>query len=378
MEICSNVDYHAQTSFSSTPKSSYFRCSRNWICKYSQSIVHEWQTGVRAAGHLIRSDPWKEQQQWWWWQIQVLGRNPFLTKILHLYRSHNSLTCLPDAIGSLQQLQLLNVAHNRLTEIPDTICHLARLTDLDVSHNNIRELTPFIGHLKKLRTLNASANQLDCLPVQIGGLVNLAALCVSHNSQLRNLPAEIMQLPYLRNISFSNCPLSQTQSLKHDPPSLFEICARVAVTQLNWAGEHRNIPEHLVKYLDTAKPCTACGQPYFKEYVSRLRLAEKSENIVPIEYRLCSAHWSDDNDRVLYMFARPPASNIVRDYPRRLPSLDNSVATHRAHLQISSSSTSNSVGGQQQEDSNKALWKPQRFIKVMNRNCSGFLSSKGW
>ncbi|KAI9489417.1 hypothetical protein BDB00DRAFT_747387, partial [Zychaea mexicana] len=225
--------------------------------------------------------------------------------------SRNHLTHLPDAIGSLINLTTLQLAHNQLVEIPDTICGLINLTDLDLGHNRLTRVSPHIGHLKKLAHLNLNHNRsLSELPIEVGGLESLASLSVLHCPEINMLPAELLQLPNLRRLKIASVSKKDNNNatseeeqlhimndLKHDPPSLLEICAR------------RNIKE-AAYYLPHVqpKPCTACGKPYFQSYVSRRRLVERPDlTLVMFEYRLCSAHWTDDDDRMRYIFSQSPS-----------------------------------------------------------------------
>lgn len=311
-------------------------------------------------------------------------------------RSKNRLSRLPESIGHLTQLRVLLLHHNELIEVPDTLSLLTQLMELDLEHNKLTYLTPFIGRLKNLKILNVAHNRLVELPVQVAGLVQLEQLNVSHNHQLKTLPAEILQLPSLLRLRHDEChglSLQETEMpVSVTPlPSLKELCARTIVMNSKNI-DPAVLPSHLVPYLDSAKPCTACGQPYIETYVSRRRFVAKSDGLVPVEYRLCRSHWVDDEDRILYTFSQPPKSDAVKDYPRNLPTLSrddkSSVAYHGMAPPSSPTPTSGSTGSATNgtanvinvcEDKKPPLfssWRPQRLIRVMNRNHSGFLSAK--
>ncbi|KAI8391158.1 uncharacterized protein BYT42DRAFT_555829 [Radiomyces spectabilis] len=315
-----------------------------------------------------------------------------LTMIRKLVLSDNQLTKLPETIGYLQNLESLSIDNNQLKKLPDSIGHLSRLTELDVSNNCLTSLPSTSFYLKKLQTLNLSNNQLTNLPIDVIGMSNLATLDVSYNP-LTILPAEIIQLAYLRRLILFECPLETTPeySLTHDPPSLFEICARQVIR--DQVPTH-NLPDYLLNYLGTAKTCTSCQGPYFESHVVRSRLVERGDLMVPLEYRLCSAHWTDDQDRTLSMFSsRPPTSCVHRVFPsrRNLPPIPHhgsqkmTMLARRPRYASSSSHPTLSAGMDSaiQNDEDDLVNSPQKLLsgwrsaqrmRVMNRNHSGFLS----
>ncbi|KAI7878971.1 L domain-like protein [Lichtheimia hyalospora FSU 10163] len=235
--------------------------------------------------------------------------------IRRLNISRNLLTRLPEAIGRLENLEYLCLAYNQLVELPDTISHLSNLTELNVSHNCLVDLTAcFRIGSKKLHTIHAQNNAIDHLSYHIRNMTHLAYFNMSENP-ITVLPAEVAQLPYLRHMLLQGCPLQSnlTHTLDHDPPSLREICARIALRkQLDTS----HLPDHLVTYLATAKPCTSCRGPYFENYITRGQWIEKAEGLLPLEHRLCSAHWYDEDDRILHMFSSGQPMAVVSSYTR--------------------------------------------------------------
>jgi Leucine-rich repeat (LRR) protein len=220
----------------------------------------------------------------------------------------------------MKNLQLLSIAKNRITAIPDTIGYLSALIELDLSCNEITELTSCISYLDKLKILSLGFNQITHLPTDISGLVSLITIDLTRNP-LRVLPAEISKLPFLRRMRVDDCPFQDNlvYPLKHNPPSLLEICARTVVRQQ--INIDSILPSHMVSYIKSAKSCTSCHGPYYESYVLRGRLMEKTDMHIPLEYTLCSAHWSDADDRILSMFStQPETASCVKQLPYR-PSL---------------------------------------------------------
>ncbi|KAI8880891.1 L domain-like protein [Backusella circina FSU 941] len=225
-----------------------------------------------------------------------------LTMIRKLDLSNNHLNEIPESIGYLQNLQVLFLAKNQLTSLPDTIGYLSNLAELDLAHNQLRSITPCIGYLDKLKILAVEYNFISQLPPQIGSLKGLMALDLAMNP-LKVLPSEVSQLPFLRRIKLDGCPLESniTYSLVNCTPSLVELCARAVIQ--NKIPIQNSVPENLRSYIGSANACSSCRGPYFESYVLRGGFIKKSESDIPVEYRLCSAHWTDQNDRILNMFS---------------------------------------------------------------------------
>ncbi|KAI8346777.1 hypothetical protein BD560DRAFT_450504 [Blakeslea trispora] len=265
--------------------------------------------------------------------IRSLSPNiSMLSTVRRLDLSSNHLTELPDSIGCMRNLEYLSVAKNQIKSLPSTMGHLSNLLELDLSHNRLKNLTPSIGYLHKLKSLLLTHNALERLPIEIGRLVSLIALDLSWN-QIRALPAEVSKLPFLRRMRLEECPLYSelVYPIVHHPISLMETCARTVVRK---QIDPLRLPDHLIHYIQTAKPCSSCGGPYFESCVLRGRWIEKTDLQVPLEYTLCSAHWSDADDRMLSMFSQQPETTMM-DRPIQLlelptlPSLTGSTTIDR-------------------------------------------------
>lgn len=214
------------------------------------------------------------------------------------------MTSVPREIGYLKNLRVLNISNNAVDEIPDTIAFLSKLKALNVSQNKLVQLPASIGSLPKLVIIIANNNNLKSLPREFIHLVNLISLNVSSNP-LKSLPAEIATLKSLRKLLTDECPFEEEYqyNLRHDPPSLFETCARTVVkTQTNIPNQ---LADHIKDYLAHADTCTHCNGPFFDSYVTRVRFIERrARQAMALEYTLCSAHWSNENDRLLAMFSQ--------------------------------------------------------------------------
>ncbi|KAI8091982.1 hypothetical protein BDF21DRAFT_152424 [Thamnidium elegans] len=266
----------------------------------------------------------------------------YLDNLTKLNLSNNQMKNLPRELGYLKNLRVLNVSNNLLEEIPDTIAFLSKLKALNVSQNKLVQLSPSIGNLPKLVIIIANNNNLKSLPRELKKLVHLVSLDVSHNP-LKYLPAEIATLKPLRKLLTDECPFEETYDydLRNDPPSLFETCARIAVkSQTNIPNQ---LADHIKEYLSRADRCSYCDGPFFDTYVTRVRFIERrARQPMALQYTLCSAHWSNESDRLLAMFSEQSISATKTRHHIDTAGLNDDITTttrHRAYSDINMRST---------------------------------------
>ncbi|KAI3433138.1 uncharacterized protein J3R85_007355 [Psidium guajava] len=126
---------------------------------------------------------------------EALGK---ISGLLVLDLSHNLLEVIPDSIGGLKSLELLDISSNLLESLPDSIGLLVNLKVLNVSGNKLKALPESIAGCSSLKELDASFNNLTFLPTNIGyGLTNLEKLSISLN-KLCMLPQSICEMKSLR------------------------------------------------------------------------------------------------------------------------------------------------------------------------------------
>ncbi len=128
------------------------------------------------------------------------------TSLRVLDLSDNSLTQIPESIGLLKQLRVIDVARTRIKALPDSICELSNLEELRINGNRITALPESIGLLKQLRVINMVSNCIERLPDSIGELSNLKELRCTAN-RLTTLPSSLLNLQHhlkLLLVSFNN------------------------------------------------------------------------------------------------------------------------------------------------------------------------------
>jgi Leucine-rich repeat (LRR) protein len=211
---------------------------------------------------------------------------------------------LPSTIDQLTHLRHLNISHNEIAKLPASISALSKLMVLDVSSNPIKRVSANIARLSKLAILDLSSTEIKAIPTEL--------LVLSHTT-----------------IKTENCLQLLKRSVKmecklnHDPVSLLETCARHVLEPILFGKTKKNkrneqevldqLPHHLRSYISKPKSCSSCGGPYIDSYVVRYRIVQRQdETWVPVEYRLCAAHWNNEDERLLSMF-----SQAYRSFPHK-------------------------------------------------------------
>jgi len=112
--------------------------------------------------------PWNETEDPCTFWNQIHCEKNHVTKLE--LRDDYQQTSLPESIGNLQLLSVLDVSYNQLRSLPESIGKLQALSKLHVSHNNLTSLPESIGSFQDLSELLVASNQLNSLPQSIGKL----------------------------------------------------------------------------------------------------------------------------------------------------------------------------------------------------------------
>ncbi|KAI9343342.1 hypothetical protein BD770DRAFT_447373 [Pilaira anomala] len=251
--------------------------------------------------------------------IKLSSSIGYLSNLTKLDLSDNQMINLPKAIGQLKNLRIFNASKNQLESIPDTIIGLKKLKAINLSQNRLVNLPKGIGSLPSLIILILNQNQLTELPREIAKLNDLITLNVSNNP-LKSIPAEIATLKSLRKFNAENCAFETefVYDLVHDPPSLFEICARNIVKSKKNKAVSAHLSQPFADYFKKEQTCSFCYGPFFDSFVTRGKFIERTNRqLITLDYKLCSAHWVDEEDRITAMFStasyrqQKPAEIIV-------------------------------------------------------------------
>ncbi len=122
-------------------------------------------------------------------------------RITGLNLAWRSIDALPDDIGQLCSLVVLDLAQNRLTSLPPAIGQLVSLEVLKLGGNPLSVIPAELTTLPKLRELEMWSATVTALPVDFGNLQALERLYIGPNT-LHSLPASFGNLRSLREFEF--------------------------------------------------------------------------------------------------------------------------------------------------------------------------------
>lgn len=144
-----------------------------------------------------------------------------LRNIEELDLSRNKLKIIPEFIGQLTGLRWLDLHSNQIEQLPESIGLLGSLLYFNLCNNNLDSagLSPDIGSLRNLQVLNLGMNRLNTLPPTLATLTNLTELGLFDNL-FTQIPEYINVLPNLTKLNTKRNPVSYTQRDGKDSDSV--------------------------------------------------------------------------------------------------------------------------------------------------------------
>jgi len=157
-----------------------------------------------------------------------------LKAIKGLWVHGNRLHSLPESLSKLTNLVQLSIAGNEIEALPEGIGKLSSLKELAAAGNKIKTIPEALEGLKSLEILGLYGNELRSLPSSVATLAALKELWVQGNPYLTSLPAEIGELPALKQFSAADCALTEIPEAFAKAPALKSL--------LFYGNKLKNIP----------------------------------------------------------------------------------------------------------------------------------------
>jgi Leucine-rich repeat (LRR) protein len=126
----------------------------------------------------------------------------------------SNLTISRETLGNVSTLECIDLSYCKKIEIlPPQILHQRYLKKLDLRGTNMKEMPNSIGELGDLEVLEVGSPWLDSLPPSLGHLRILKELRFENCKELKHLPASVGLLTELTELRVLNCPLQTLRTL---------------------------------------------------------------------------------------------------------------------------------------------------------------------
>ncbi|WOG90607.1 hypothetical protein DCAR_0309851 [Daucus carota subsp. sativus] len=164
-----------------------------------------------------------------------------LTNLGCLYlRECRDLKQLPEQLGEMKGLKMIDVSYSAIEKLPDSVTHLKKLAELYLlCCENLTNLPEQLGEIKGLKDLDASFSAIEKLPNSITLLKELFSLNMFGCKKLREIPEQIGIMKSLEILELSRC-----ENLTNLPDSIWMLKS-LKKLHLNECSKLDRLPEQL-------------------------------------------------------------------------------------------------------------------------------------
>jgi len=131
--------------------------------------------------------------------LKNFGNNPNLKQFIITIAT---LPSIPESIGNLKNIEILNLSNNKITSVPESIGNLETLRILNLNDNDLTSLPDKIGNLKNLEEFYFTYNDITRLPESFKNLTQLRVLD-GHGNDIDIIPTEIKELPKVEYLNLN-------------------------------------------------------------------------------------------------------------------------------------------------------------------------------
>lgn len=141
--------------------------------------------------------------------------------LVNITANASKIRTIPENIGNLKHLKVLNLAYNQIESLPQSIGELGELDDLSLGWNELTDLPQSLSNLVDLYSISLELNRFKFVPEEILKLKGLRYLDL-HNNNFIIIPLEVANLPNLKRVFVDHELISDQNidSLKKRNPDL--------------------------------------------------------------------------------------------------------------------------------------------------------------
>ncbi|CAM9493901.1 unnamed protein product, partial [Discosporangium mesarthrocarpum] len=140
---------------------------------------------------------------------EILSSGTRMEHLISLNLKENKLWMLPSEVFlRVPNLECLRANSNKLGYLPETMGVLRKLRVLNLRSNCLQALPDALFRLTQLENLDLGCNSLEGLPASIRNLGRLKRLDVANN-RIVEVPNEVTELPMLKHIDISGNPVQR-------------------------------------------------------------------------------------------------------------------------------------------------------------------------
>ena len=111
----------------------------------------------------------------------------------------SKIVSIPEHIGLLKHLRLLNLGYNRINTLPESIGELFYLDHLSLGSNELTDLPNTLQHNENLHHISLEHNRFKTFPKQVLSIPNLSSLWI-HNNNIPSIPIAVTKMKKLAQL----------------------------------------------------------------------------------------------------------------------------------------------------------------------------------